>query len=146
MCLHSNAQLYSFHMSDTGLFQRTATFCFICFCIIWKCVRCFYFPGGSVCKESICNAGDLGSIPGLERSPRGGHGNPLSYSCLENPHGQRSLAWGSPWGHKEGNTTEWLSTGQHRCFYKLKIFHWDQNIIYGRNFLFQENNIWQCLT
>ena len=105
-----------------------------------------YFPGGSVCKQSVCNAGDLGSIPGLERSPRGGHGNPLSYSCLENPHVQRSLAWGSPWGHKEGNTTEWLSTGQHRCFYKLKIFHWGQNIIYRHNFLFQENNIWQCLT
>ena len=35
------------------------------------------FPGGSVGKESTCNAGDLGSIPGLGRSPRGGHGNPL---------------------------------------------------------------------
>ena len=36
-------------------------------------------------KESTCNAGDLGSIPGLERFPEGGHGNPLQYSCLENP-------------------------------------------------------------
>ena len=36
--------------------------------------------------------GDLGLIPGLGRSPGGGHGNPLQYSCLENPHGQRSLA------------------------------------------------------
>ena len=42
-------------------------------------------------KESTCNAGDLGSIPGLGRFPGGGHGNPLQYSCLENPHGQRSL-------------------------------------------------------
>ena len=42
------------------------------------------FPGGSVNKESICNA-DLGLIPGLGRSPGGGHGNPLQYSCLENP-------------------------------------------------------------
>ena len=49
------------------------------------------FPGGSVGKESACNAGDLGSIPGLGRSPGGGHGNPLQYSCLENPHGQRNL-------------------------------------------------------
>ena len=49
------------------------------------------FPGGSDGKESTCNAGDLGSIPGLGRSPGGGHGNPLQYSCLENPHGQRSL-------------------------------------------------------
>ena len=42
------------------------------------------FPGGSAGKESACNAGDLGSIPGLGRSPGGGHGNPLQYSCLEN--------------------------------------------------------------
>ena len=36
-------------------------------------------------KESTCNAGDMGSIPGLGRSPGGGHGNPPQYSCLENP-------------------------------------------------------------
>jgi len=41
--------------------------------------------GGSDSKESACNVGDLGSIPGLRRSPRGGHGNPLQYSRLENP-------------------------------------------------------------
>ena len=61
-------------------------------------------------KESACNAGDLGSIPGLGRSPGEGHGNPLQYSCLENPHGQRSLVGYSPWGHKELDMTEWLST------------------------------------
>ena len=43
------------------------------------------FPGGSDCKESTCNVGDLGSIPELGRSPGGGHGNPLQYFCLENP-------------------------------------------------------------
>ena len=43
------------------------------------------FPGGSEVKASACNAGDLGSIPGLGRSPGGRHGNPLQYSCLENP-------------------------------------------------------------
>ena len=43
------------------------------------------FPGGSDGKESACNAGNLGLIPGLGRSPGGGHGNPLQYSCLENP-------------------------------------------------------------
>ena len=48
------------------------------------------FSGGSEGKESICNAGDLGSIPGLGRSPGGGHGNPFQYSCLENPHGKRN--------------------------------------------------------
>ena len=42
------------------------------------------FPGGSDGKETDCNVGDLGSIPGLGRSPRGGHGNLLQYSCLEN--------------------------------------------------------------
>ena len=59
------------------------------------------FPGGSKGKESACNAGDLGSIPGLGRSPGGGQGNPLQYSCLENPQGQRSLVGYSPWSHKE---------------------------------------------
>ena len=59
------------------------------------------FPGGSDGKESACEVGDVGSTPGLERSPGGWHGNPLQYSCLENPHGQRSLAGYSPWGHKE---------------------------------------------
>ena len=43
------------------------------------------FPGGSEVKASACNAGDLGLIPGLGRSPGEGNGNPLQYSCLENP-------------------------------------------------------------
>ena len=43
------------------------------------------FPGGSEGKASACNAGDLGSIPGPGRSPGEGNGNPLQYSCLENP-------------------------------------------------------------
>ena len=43
------------------------------------------FPGGSEGKASACNAGDLGSIPGSGRSPGGGNGNPLQYSCMENP-------------------------------------------------------------
>ena len=49
------------------------------------------FPGGSDGKESSCSAGDLSSIPGLGRSPGGGNGNPLQYSCLENPKDRR--AW-----------------------------------------------------
>ena len=56
------------------------------------------FTGGSDGKESACTAGDLGSLPGLKRSPGGGHGNPLQYSCLQNPHGKRSLVGYSPWG------------------------------------------------
>ena len=49
------------------------------------------FPGGSDGKDSACNAGDPGSIPGLERSPGEGNGNPLQYSCLENSMERR--AW-----------------------------------------------------
>ena len=67
------------------------------------------FPGGSDSKESACNPGDLGSISGLERSPGGGRGNPLQYSCLENPHGQRSLVDYIPWGCRELDMTERLS-------------------------------------
>ena len=68
------------------------------------------FPSGSNGKESACNVGDLDFIPGLEGSPGGGHANPLQYSCLENPHGQRSLVGCSPWGRKESDMTEQLST------------------------------------
>ena len=66
------------------------------------------FFGDSDSKESTCSVGDLGSFPGLGRSPGGGYGTPLQYSCLENPHGQRSLY--SPWGLKESDTTKPLST------------------------------------
>ena len=65
------------------------------------------FFGGSVCKETACNAGDPGSIPGLGRSPgqgNKGNGYPFQYSGLENSHGLCS-----PWGHKELDTTEQLS-------------------------------------
>ena len=59
-------------------------------------------------KNLPANAGDLrdlGLIPGSGRFPGGGNGNPLQYSCLENPQGQRSLAGYSPRGHKELDTT-----------------------------------------
>ena len=78
---------------------------------------CEDISGGSEGKESACNTGDLGLIPGLKKSPAGGHGNSLQYSCLENPHGQ-SLAgyslWGrreaTVWGAAESDTTKQLST------------------------------------
>ena len=81
-------------------------------CLEEKLSRSEYlgFPGGSDSKESTCNPGELGSIPGSGRSPGGGHGNPLQYSCLENPHRQRSLVSYSPRGHKELDTSERLST------------------------------------
>ena len=73
-------------------------------------------------QESACSLGQLGSIPGLGRSPGGGEGNPLQYSCWENPNGQRSLVGYSPWSHRvrhdwvikhtagEASST-WLITG-----------------------------------
>ena len=61
---------------------------------------------GNDSKESTYNAGDLGSIPGSGRSPGGGHSNPLQYSCLENPYGQRSLEGYGPRGRKESDMTE----------------------------------------
>ena len=64
------------------------------------------FPGGSDGKESAFSVGDLGSIPGLGRSPGGGHGNPLQYSCVVNPTEQRSLVGYSKWGRKELEPTE----------------------------------------
>ena len=66
-------------------------------------------PGGSDPKESACNVGDVGSIPGSGRFPGRRHGNPPQYSCLENPHGRRSLAGYSPWGCKESDMTERLT-------------------------------------
>ena len=54
--------------------------------------------------------GDWGWILGLGKFPGGGYGNPLQYSGLENPHGQKSLVGYSPWGHKESDMTEQLST------------------------------------
>ena len=62
----------------------------------------------AVSKESACNAGDLGLIPGMGRFPGEWHGNPLQFCCLENPHGQKNLVGCSPWGCKEWDTTEGL--------------------------------------
>ena len=67
----------------------------------------FYcFLGGSDGKESACSAGDTSLIPGLGRSPGEGNGYPVLPGEF---HGQRSLAGYSPLGHKESDTTEWLT-------------------------------------
>ena len=58
-----------------------------------------FFPDGSVGKETVCNAEDLGSIPGLGRFPGEGNGNLLQYSCLEN-------SMDRPWSLKESEMTE----------------------------------------
>ena len=62
-----------------------------------------------VVKNPPANGGDMrdvGSVSGFGRSPGGGHDNSLQYSCLENPHGQRSLAGYSLWGHKGSDMPE----------------------------------------
>ena len=76
------------------------------------------FPGGSDGKECARNVEDLGSIPRLGRFPGEGHGDPIQYSCLENPHGQKNVVGYNPWGHNDLNVAERLSTAhiQHIFF------------------------------
>ena len=92
-----------------SLFSLTLWFLpqIILFCLINNIVI-LGFPGSSDGKENACNAEDLDLIPELGRSPGRGHSNPLQYSCLENPHGQRSLVDDSGVA-KKSDMTEWLS-------------------------------------
>ena len=78
------------------------------------------FPGGSYGKEYAYKTGDSGLIPGLGRSLGEGNGNPLQYSCLEN-FMDRGACWTTKtpsWGHKESDTTEWLT---HTCTISLHV-------------------------
>ena len=80
------------------------------------------FPGGSDGKESACNSGEPGSIPGLSKSPGEGNGNPFQYSGLENSMDiDRSLVGYSSWGCKNSDTTGWatLITFKYVCFWIL---------------------------
>ena len=95
------------HQTRLGLFPALAR--------LLRCLvplrLCFLmgFSSDSDGEESVCNAGDLGSIPGSGRSPGEGNGNPLQYSCLENPTDRgiwRATVHG---GHKESHTTERLT-------------------------------------
>ena len=71
------------------------------------------FPDATSGREPACNARDArdsGSIPGSGRSPGGCNGNPLQYSCLENPMNRRSLVGYSPWDHRVGaQTSGWVA-------------------------------------
>ena len=86
------------------------------------------FLGGSDSKESTCSAEDLALIPGLGRSPEGGNGNPLQYSCLENPMDRG--AWGATVHGvaKESDMTEWLSLYVIILGNKCKMCIWQQKI------------------
>ena len=79
-------------------------------------------------KNPPANAGGIReacSIPGLGRSPGVGNGNPLQYSWLENPTGQRSLAGYSPWGLKESDTTEATQHGAQHTVGKMVFKLWE---------------------
>ena len=78
------------------------------------------FPGGSEVKVSSCNVGDLGSIPGLGRSTGEGNGNPLQYSCLENPM-DRGAWWATVHGVTESRTQ--LSNFTYLLMTKLMSVH-----------------------
>ena len=80
------------------------------------------FPAGSDSKESACKAGDLGLIPGLGRSPGGGHSNLHQYSCLENPPGPRRLAIYNPGGCKVSDRTEQLCVCVGVCVMYIRRF------------------------
>ena len=83
----------------------------------------FTSAGSSDGKDSACSAGDLGLIPGLGRSPGGGHGNPLQYSCLENPM-DRGAWWATVHGVTQSDTTERLSTSTAQTENSLDVLPW----------------------
>ena len=91
------------HSMDLGFYSKKSLnkLCFdILFLINLTDVKLLYnvllgYPGATSGKDLPANVGhitDMGSIPGSGRSPRGGHGSPLQYSCLEDPYGQRKMA------------------------------------------------------
>ena len=80
------------------------------------------FPGGSDDKESACSAWEAGSIPGSRRSPGVGNGNPLQYSCLENPR-DRGAWWATSMGCKDSDMTERLN---------MHVYNEDINSIFHR--------------
>ena len=77
-------------------------------------------PGASDGKESACSAGDQGSIPGLERSPGEGHGNPFQYLCLENPM-NRGAWWTAVMGLQRGRHDLTHSTDTYKPSYERAV-------------------------
>ena len=79
------------------------------------------FPGDSENKASVCNAGGLGLIPGLGRSPREGNGSLIQYSCLENPM-DRETWWAAVHGvAKESDTTKHAYMAKYKILFGLSI-------------------------
>ena len=96
---------------------------YVCVCVYVYVFVYMDFPGGSDGKKSPWNVGDLCLIPELGRPPGEGHSNPLQYSCLENPHGQRSLVDYSLWGRKESDRTMHISACAHACTHTHTHMH-----------------------
>ena len=82
-------------------------------------------------KNLPANAGDTGSIPGSGKSPGGGNGKPTPVFLPGRPHGQRSLAGCSPWGHKELDRTEQRSTHTKHTHVKLSVLASCQRLVQG---------------
>ena len=80
---------------------------------LWSFFKDLQLPDGTVVKNPPANAVDVNSIPGLGKAPGGGNGNPLQYSCLENPM-DRGDCWATVHGgHKKSEMTDWLSVHTH---------------------------------
>ena len=100
---------------------------YVCLFMIYKLyinVLLYGLPWWLSGKKSACKAEAgrvVGSLPGSGRSPGGGHGNPTQYSCLENPHGQRSLKATVHRVSQSQTWLKWLSTAQHMLLYVLCV-------------------------
>ena len=84
------------------------------------------FPGGSDGKESACNAGDLGSIPGSGRSPGGGHGNHSGILAWRIPWTEEPGGY-NPWGHKQSDLTEHMHT-RYRATSPHSVKSWEMQL------------------
>ena len=105
------------------------------------------FPGGSDGKESACNAGDPGSIPGLERSPGEGNGNPLQYSCLENPMegGRLQTMQSQRVGHDWATELNWPESpfyGKPRKHIKKQRYHFADKVLHSQSYGFSSSHVW----
>ena len=116
--------------------------CLLTLFIVFLGIQCFFLSGSVVSNPPAMKEPQetLVSVPGSDRYPGGGHGNPLQYSCLENPHGQRSLVGYSPWGRKKLDTTEVTQHAHIHCVLwctQFVYFHIDKCInilLYGLYF------------
>ena len=90
-------------------------------------------------KEPACNAGDTGSTPGLGRFPQEGSGNPLHYSCLENPTNRR--AW---WATVHGVTKSWTLKRPNNSSHSEAYVQTSRSVILSRGWLENPGDIWHC--